>query len=151
MEKELSIDPEAVNPMSINTAPIEQMIEKISADSVFGTAIQHGDTVVIPVAQARFGFGYGGGGGKSRKPEASGSEEDAGVAEGNGGGGGAGGAMNPLGYIHISPTEVKFEPVVDATRIPLAGILMAAWAVFWTMATIRSVAKIFRRRREAKT
>jgi hypothetical protein len=36
---------------------------------------------------------------------------------------------------------VKFEPIMDQTRIALAGILMVAWNVFWVSATIRTALK----------
>jgi uncharacterized spore protein YtfJ len=141
MEKELST----------NTAPliepIEQMIARLGADAVFGTPAIKSETVVIPVAQVSFNFGYGSGYGRNASRAV--SQADGVPDEG----GGAMGRVIPIGYIRISPTgnpaapEVKYEPVIDATRIPLAGIFMIAWSVFWITVTIRSLANIIAQRR----
>ena len=50
------MDPKEV----VDTKPIERLIEKLSASSVFGEPTKEDDTVVIPVAQVAYGFGYGG-------------------------------------------------------------------------------------------
>ena len=143
----------------VNTKPIEQMIENMGASSVFGEpAVEHG-VVVIPVAQVEFGFGFGSGysegSAKSEELEEVGEEqEEAGSAEaegtGGGGGGGAGGRATPRGYIRITPEEVKYEPIQDEMRVPLAGIVMVAWSVFWIMATVRYIAKVVAKTKQAK-
>jgi hypothetical protein len=50
--------------------------------------------------------------------------------------------------VRISTEGVQFEPIFDQTRIPLAGILMAAWSVFWVAATIRTIAKAIAQRKQ---
>jgi uncharacterized spore protein YtfJ len=135
-----------------HTAPIEQMLAKLSAETVFGKPTTEGDVMIIPVAQAEYGFGYGGGYGRSPNGESASDEQGqtaTQAAEGGGSGGGAGGRVIPRGYVRISPQEVKFEPITDETRIPLAGILLVAWIVFWVMATIRTIAKAVARRKRA--
>jgi hypothetical protein len=52
-----------------------------------------------------------------------------------------------MGYLHIGPDGVKYEPIMDLTRIPLAGILLAAWSVFWITATVRAIAKAVAQRK----
>ena len=56
----------------VNTEPIEQFVNRIGADTVFGTPITENGATLIPVAQVEFGFGYGGGYG-----QVSGSAEQA--------------------------------------------------------------------------
>ena len=116
------------------TQPIERMLERLSADTVFGEATTQGDVTVIPVAEIGTGFGYGFGWGQ-------GPGETLETGEGGGGGGGAGGRARPVGYIRITPNGVTFQPINDETRIALAGIAMGAWAVFWISKTIRACAK----------
>jgi uncharacterized spore protein YtfJ len=134
------------------TEPIEQMLAKIGVQTVFGEAIHEQGSTVIPVAQVTYGFGYGGGYGRTdeEEPKAQGpAAKDKG--EGGGSGGGAGGKAKPCGYIRITADGgVTFEPITDETRIPIAGILMAAWAVFWVMLTIRTIAKAVAKTRQMK-
>lgn len=148
----------------VDTVPIEQLIHKLGAEAVFGAPRMENGETIIPVAQVEFGFGYGGGYGQS---QGDGEEEDAAsaaaappqagqeapqAAEEGGGGGGAGGRVTPRGYIRISSEGVKYEPITDETRIPLAGILMGAWTIFWVAMTIRTITKavasIMRARRQ---
>jgi uncharacterized spore protein YtfJ len=90
------------------------------------------------VAEVRFAFGYGYGSGRDRVEE---TEDGPRTDEGSGGGSGAGGRASAKGYLRISADEVRFEPVLDVTRIALAGIAFAAWSVFWIGKTIRAVSK----------
>lgn len=124
-----------------NTEPIEQMLQRLGAQMVFGEPTTQNGVVVIPVAEVTMGFGYGGGygqGGQAATGDATATGEG---STGAGSGGGAGGRSTPLGFIQISADEVKFQPITDENRVPIAGILMVAWTVFWVMATIRSIAK----------
>jgi uncharacterized spore protein YtfJ len=132
-----------------NTTPIEQMLAKLNADAIFGAPTTEGDVTIIPVAQTEYGFGYGGGYGRgpNPRPEETSGQAGAEASEGGGSGGGAGGRVTPRGFLRISSQEVKFVPITDETRIPLAGILMVAWVVFWVMATVRTIAKAVARRK----
>lgn len=137
----------------VNTTPIEEMIEKLSVESVFGKPTTEGEVTIIPVAQVNFGFGYGGGYGRGPNGKQAEGETEAATTptgEGGGSGGGAGGRATPRGYLHITADGVKFEPIMDVTRIPIAGILMGAWSVFWITATIRTIAKAVAKRKQAK-
>ena len=109
--------------------PIEQMIEGLGVGSVYGEPFKEGDTTVIPVASVGYGFGYGYGEGTSEGEEA--SEESEGPSTGSGGGGGGGGMAKPQGYLRITADEVTYEPIVDQSKIALAGMFMSAWSVFW--------------------
>jgi uncharacterized spore protein YtfJ len=141
--------------LGINTTPIEEMLTKLNVESVFGKPTTEGGVMIIPVAEVNFGFGYGGGYGRGpngNSAETSGvGEPSAPTGEGGGSGGGAGGRATPRGYLHITADGVKFEPISDVTRIPLAGILMVAWSVFWITATVRTIAKAIAQRKQASS
>jgi uncharacterized spore protein YtfJ len=122
----------------VNLEPIEKMVDGLGAGTVFGEPIREGGVTVVPVAEVRFAFGYGYGSGRGRGEEAEGGPR---MDEGSGGGSGAGGRATAKGYVRISADEVRFEPVLDLTRLALAGIAFAAWSVFWISRTMRAVGK----------
>jgi len=122
-----------------NLEPIEKMVDGLGVGAVFGEPIREGGVTVVPVAEVRFAFGYGYGSGRGRGEETEGGPSTA--EEGSGGGSGAGGRASAKGYVRISADEVRFEPVLDVTRIALAGIALAAWSVFWISRTMRAVGK----------
>lgn len=126
--------------------PIEEMLQRLNASSVFGEPTREGATTVIPVAEVMYGFGAGGGYGKpgSADEAAEPGEESAATAvagEGGGSGGGGGGRAKPVGYIRLDADGAHFDPIQDQSRIALAGIMMVAWAIFWVTATIRAFVK----------
>ena len=114
-----------------NLEPIEKMVDALGVGAVFGEPIREGGVTVVPVAEVRYAFGYGYGSGRDRGEE----------AEGSGGGSGAGGRASAKGYVRISADGVRFEPVLDVTRLALAGIAFAAWSVFWIGRTMRAVGR----------
>lgn len=111
--------------------PIGHMLERLNVNAVFGEPTQEGDVTIIPVAEIGVGFGYGYGFGRGPSGE----------GEGEGGGGGAGGRARPVGYVRITPDGVTFEPIMDQSRIALAGIAMGAWSIFWISKTMRTCAQ----------
>ena len=122
-----------------NLEPIEKMVDGLGVGAVFGEPIREDGMTVVPVAEVRFAFGYGYGSGRGRGEETEGGPSTA--EEGSGGGSGAGGRASAKGYVRISADEVRFEPVLDVTRLALAGIALAAWSVFWISRTMRAVGK----------
>jgi uncharacterized spore protein YtfJ len=126
---------------SQNVEPIQEMLHRLGATSVFGEPTTQNGVVVIPVAEIIFGFGYGSGYGRSSEGQQTASNGESEGGEGGGSGVGAGGRSRPRGFIRISGDEVKYDHITDETRIPLAGILMVAWVAFWVMATVRTIAK----------
>jgi uncharacterized spore protein YtfJ len=135
--------------MSKILKPIEDMLDRVGVDHVFGQPITEGDTVVIPVADVTLGFGYGFGEGTG--PKTPGTEEagegapgepgaSQAVGSGSGGGGGAGGRAKARGFIRIKPDGVVYEPIMDQSRIALAGICLSGWIVFWITKTVRAFA-----------
>ncbi len=128
--------------------PIEQMLQQLSVNSVFGQPTKENGITVIPVAQIGLGFGYGHGYGRGPDGATEEREPSAGTGEGGGAGGGGGGGAAPRGYIKITSEGVSFEPIIDQTRISLAGIFLVAWSVFWLSATLRAVTKTLAKKRK---
>jgi uncharacterized spore protein YtfJ len=120
---------------------IDEMLEKMSVNAVFGQPFREGDTTLIPVASVGYAFGYGSGSGRMTGASSGGAGEPCGPGEGSGQGGGGGGRARPLGYIRISPDKVAFEPIMDTGRISVLGIAMIMWNVFWITMTIRAFMK----------
>jgi uncharacterized spore protein YtfJ len=130
--------------------PIEDMLKRLNVRSAFGEPVQEGDTVLIPVATVACGFGYGSGYGRApgkKSDQARPAEADAqdatapGEGEGGGAGAGGGGWVKPQGYIRISGDEVRYEPIMNMSMIPLAGMLTGAWCLFWISAAVRAFAR----------
>ena len=131
------------------TMTSDEMIRQISAipdqlgvGACFGAPVERNGHTVIPAARVTFGYGMGFGRGSGGKdlPSTNGHTATDG-GEGEGGGGGGGGGSAPVAVIHITDGGIEVEPIVDSTRVSLAGVTFAAWAVFWITWTIRSVAK----------
>ena len=122
--------------------PLEDVMERMDVKTVFGEPFQEGDVTIIPVAEVKVMFGYGYGFGETTG-ESTDEEEEAETDAGGGGGAGARGSATPKGYIRITPDGVWFDPIANENAIPLAGIAMVAWSVFWLMKTVRTVAGIF--------
>jgi uncharacterized spore protein YtfJ len=117
-------------------AQIEATPTSASVKTVFGEPIKVGDWTIVPVARvsASFGLGFG----RGIRPGAPPSEA-AGAEGGIGGGGGGKMSVRPVAVIEIAPDRVRVKPIVDVTRIVLAGIFLVAWNVFWITLTMRAV------------
>jgi uncharacterized spore protein YtfJ len=153
---------------ALTIQPLEQMLDRLNASAVLGQPEDRGDVTVIPVAEIIFGLGFGMGTGAETSPDAEAEAEgesagptatpggrasrsrpkvkltvdgqDVPVASTLSGGGGGGGRARPIGYIKIGPDGAKYEPIVDASRLALAGIVLAAWIAFWVTYTVRAIA-----------
>ena len=121
---------------------ISSIPDQLGASACFGTPIERDGHTVIPAARVTFGYGFGFGRGSGGKdlPSTNGHAATDG-GEGEGGGGGGGGGSAPVAIIHIKDTGVEVEPIVDSTRVSLAGITLSAWALFWVTWTIRTIAR----------
>jgi uncharacterized spore protein YtfJ len=109
---------------------VTQMQESASARTVFGEPVQLNGRTIIPIAKVSYGFGLGMGAG--------GDKEHGATGEGGGGGGGA--SIRPVAVLEVSGESTKLKPVVDVTRLALAGMLLVAWNVFWVTYTVRKTA-----------
>lgn len=107
--------------------------EVASVKQVFGEPKVVGDRTVIPVAAVSYGFGFGYGRGTERT--------DGQTTPAREGGGGGQVRARPVAVLEVTAEGMRVEPIVDASRIALAGIALGAWSVFWLSATIRKVAR----------
>lgn len=95
--------------------------ESLSVRRCFGEPVEHGGTLVIPVA---FVAGGGGGGeGEEGRPEEPGEQKELSGRAGRGGG--FGGISWPLGVYVVKEGHVRWVPAVDATRIVLGALALA--------------------------
>lgn len=115
--------------------------DQLGASACFGVPVERGGHTVIPAARVTFGYGMGFGRGSG--PQSQRTREDGHLVEGEGegGGGGGGGSSAPVAVIHIKEDGVEVEPIVDSTRVSIAGITLSAWAVFWITWTVRAIAR----------
>jgi len=120
--------------MSLNRLfeAVEQARETAQWRAAFGEPQVVEGKTLIPVAQVGYGFGLGFGS-AGTQPET----EGAAAPEGGGGGGGA--MTRPLGVLVVTPERVYFEETVDANRVVLAGIGLAALLVWQLARTVRAI------------
>lgn len=114
---------------------LEKLLDSASWRTVFGEPHTEGEVTIIPLAHVKYGFGAGFGSGET-------DEDDAKpTSSGEGAGYGGGILADPAGVVRITGDHVVVEPYVNVTRLGLAGILLAAWSVFWGTYTIRHLRK----------
>lgn len=109
----------------------EQIYRKSDVKAAFGEPKTVGPRTIIPVA--RVGYGLGLGFGEGERPDEEGDEAEASA----GGGGGGGGVATPIAVVEVTEEATKVIPIVDSTKIALAGMFCAAWNLFWIARTIR--------------
>lgn len=108
---------------------MEEFLAASDVSVVYGEPIEHDDTVIIPTAEVLcvMGFGVGAGSGNG-----TGTEQDPNKPwQGSGSGGGGGGRIlsRPVAVVVASPEGVRVEPVVDITKIALAGLTALGFMV----------------------
>ncbi|HEV2440100.1 MAG TPA: spore germination protein GerW family protein [bacterium] len=107
---------------------IGQIHERAAVKTVFGEPYQVNGRTVIPVAKVCYGFGCGAGRGNAK------------INGGNESGGGGGGvSVRPVAVLEVSGTETRLKPIVDVTRLAIAGMALLAWNAFWITYTVRRV------------
>lgn len=106
-------DTEQSSPMGPEqgAALIDTIMAAAQPGAVFGAPVAAGDSIIITASEVAGGGGFGFGQGHA--PEA---------GTGGGGGGGGGAMGRPVAVIIIGPTGARVEPIVDVTKIALAGI-----------------------------
>jgi|SRR5579859_856092 len=121
-----------------NGEQVAAFIEKIYGaarpGAVFGEPVTNGSYTVITALEISSGGGFGSGMGfgsgasnSARNAEAGDASSPGAGADTGGGGGiaGGGGAMSrPVAAITIGPDGVTIEPIIDRTKVVLAGITM---------------------------
>jgi uncharacterized spore protein YtfJ len=116
---------------------ITQIEERAAVRRVFGEPVREHGRTIIPVARVTYGFGLGGGRDGGPEPETTTAERGA-----RAGGGGGGGAMvAPVAVLELTEAGTTVRPIVDVTRLALAGLALAGWGIFWISLTLRVVAR----------
>jgi len=115
----MPIDPDATLNMMERT--MEKFLSTANVEAVYGKPVKQGENLIIPASESIsvFGFGLGGGSG--------GFEDEDGGGSGIGGGGGGRVFSRPVAVLVASPDGVRVEPVVDLTKIALAGLTAGAF------------------------
>lgn len=114
---------------------VEGLRSVASVDAAFGKPQEIEGKVLIPVAVVGSGFGLGFGQGSTGQQ----TEKQPAPADGEGGGSLAGAGARPIAVIEVTAEDTTIRPIVDETKIALAGVALGAWSVFWVMATLRSI------------
>jgi uncharacterized spore protein YtfJ len=113
---------------------IGQIHERATVKTVFGEPYQVNGRTIVPVAKISYGFGFGAG----RGPKENGEDDSRGGGAGGGGGGRV--SVRPVAVLEMSAAETRVRPIVDVTRLAIAGMLLVAWNVFWISYTVRRIA-----------
>ena len=114
-------------------ATFERAQSSASIDNVYGQPITYEDSIIVPVASVSQFFGIGLGVGTDQRAE----RQDGGM----GGGGTARVKARPIALAEIMPEGIDVHPIIDENRALTAGLLFAAWAVFWAA---RTLVKLFK-------
>jgi uncharacterized spore protein YtfJ len=116
MVAEITNTPETAEKM------VERMYSAAQPGVVYSEPVVAGSFTVVTASEVAAGGGFGFLQGHGPADTASESSE----APGGGGGGGGGGSMGrPVAVITIGPEGVAVKPVLDVTKIALAGV--TAW------------------------
>jgi len=104
----------------ITQETMERFLETAHINAVYGEAFHHEDRAIIPTAEILCGMGFGVGSGGGAGPDG----QDGSRGSGTGGGGGGGGRVlsRPVAVIVASPSGVEIKPIVDVTKIAMAGL-----------------------------
>jgi uncharacterized spore protein YtfJ len=133
MAEQPPANPLIENAMNEFFATFERAQNSASIDNVYGQPLTYGDSVIVPVASVSQFFGIGLGVGADQRADKQNN--------GLGGGGTARVKARPVALAEIMPEGVDIHPVIDENRALTAGLLFAAWAVFWAA---RTLVKLFK-------
>ncbi len=123
---------------------MERIFSATQPGAVFGTPVAANGYTVITASEIMAGGGYGFGRGSG--PASAGGQQAGGSGGqnaqqlggmGSGGGGGGGSSGRPVAAIVIGPSGVQVQPIVDITKLGLAGI--TTWIAILT--TLRKIFK----------
>jgi uncharacterized spore protein YtfJ len=106
---------------------MEEFLAAADVRVVYGEPIQHDDTIIIPTAEVLCGLAFGIGSGSGTNAEQNSNNP----SQGSGSGGGGGGRIlsRPVAVVIASPEGVRVEPVIDPTKIALAGLTALGFMV----------------------
>ncbi|HKV60107.1 MAG TPA: spore germination protein GerW family protein [Ktedonobacteraceae bacterium] len=101
---------------------LSQLVSNANVDTIFGKPIERDGATIIPCSEIAFGFGMGSG---------AGPVDERGNPTGGGSGGGGGSQGRPVAVIVMTREGVRIEPVLDVTKVALAGITTGAFMLLW--------------------
>ena len=105
---------------------VKGVLDRLTAKTAYGEAIVRDGVTVIPVARVMLGYGAGGGMGDAAQGD-EGGDAAAPVAGGMGSGGGGGGVVQPIGYIELTETGSRWQPLEPpASEMWIRGLAVAA-------------------------
>ena len=122
------------------TDKLEGFTRLIGNECVFGKPERMEGKTILPVAEVSWsgdaGFGVG-----EEQPK---DDPGAGHRVGKGGGGGGKVKVRPVSLVEITPDQTRIVPILDRTKIILAGMFLMAWNIFWLAYTIRKLLRKWR-------
>ncbi len=133
MSEQIPANPLVEKTMNEFFATFERAQHSASIDNVYDQPITYGDSIILPVASVSQCFAVGGGVGSN--------QQEAQQNDGIGGGGLGRVKARPVALAEIMPEGVDVHPIIDENRALTAGLLFAAWAVFWAA---RTLVKLFK-------
>lgn len=127
MSDEVALDQLKESGLEVFQDTVDEFLAAADVGVVYGEPIKHEDTLIIPTAEVLcvmgFGLGSGGATDTSKTPES--------PSSGSGSGGGGGGRIlsRPVAVVVASPEGVRVEPVIDLTKLALAGLTALGFMV----------------------
>lgn len=121
----------AVEPaFDVTNDNLERFMAVASVEAVFGDPVEHGENLIIPVAEigSAMGFGVGSGVGIGENQQS---------GSGAGGGGGGWNFSRPVAVVVVTPSGIRIEPVIDLTKIALAALTTAGFMIGMTARMLR--------------
>jgi uncharacterized spore protein YtfJ len=127
MTDEIEISQPAEAGLDVFQDTVEEFLAAADVRVVYGEPIQHDDTMIIPTAEVLCGMAFGIGSGSGTNADQNPDQP----SQGSGGGGGGGGRIlsRPVAVVVASPEGVRIEPVIDITKIALAGLTALGFMV----------------------
>jgi uncharacterized spore protein YtfJ len=107
---------------------MSRLVDTAKVDAVFGQPVERGNATVIPCSEVSVGFGFGFGSGPAGEK-----------ANQTGGGAGAGGGARgrPIAAIIVTQDDVRVEPIMDLTKVALAGMTTGTFMLVWLLRLVR--------------
>jgi uncharacterized spore protein YtfJ len=115
---------------------LEGLRSSASVDAAFGKPQEAEGRTMIPVSSVQVGMGMGFGRGITEESISDKRAADE-VPPDSGGGGGA--VARPIAMIEVTADQTLIHPIVDETKVFLAGLAFGAWVIFVLSVTIRRI------------
>ena len=115
---------------------LEGLRSTASVDAAFGKPQETNGRTLIPVSSVQLGMGIGFGQGVS---EESIDQEQAADEPPGGGGGGGGAGARPIAMVEVTADQTIIHPIIDETKVALAGIALGAWVFLLLTLTLRAI------------